>query len=52
MVLATTIGGIPAASVLLLVMTWGVVVLAYVLYRIDVKRTGGYVSVFGWGGGE
>lgn len=50
MVVAITVAGLPVESVLMFMIPWLTVVVAYVLYRIDVKRAGGEVTVFGWGG--
>lgn len=50
MLVAVTVAGLPIESVVLFLLPWLFVVLAYVLYRIDVARGDGEVTVFGWGG--
>lgn len=50
MVIAVTVAGLPIESVVLFLLPWLSIVLAYVLYRIDVERGDGEISVFGWRG--
>ncbi len=42
--------GLPALTVLAFLLVWSLLLVAYVLYRIDMERADGYISIFGWRG--
>lgn len=47
MIPLVTVAGLELWALLLLLFTWALPVIAYILYRIDVKRNDGRISILG-----